>query len=257
MLRLDAVLQTLISRGIMAHKDIYCITYIVNGRVVIDEVLDTHMTEIPDYVKTYMTEDKFDFVKLINDDYFDAIRILWNAKKYISCTKLLFSAIETFGFIDFGPVRNCFISWLDRYCDLTSIGVTSQEIWELRNSLVHMTNLDSHKVRQGTVQRLLPSVANPQNELLPDVDGMKLFHIARFLLVIVPKGVERWLMTYNDDRSKFFSFSPDMTLWFRKPECSIRVLTEKTLLHNPGHRGPGGHPVHRRDRVVLVSASGR
>ena len=136
-----------------------------------------------------------------------AIQLLWNNRKYVSCLKLVFSTIDTLGFIEYGlDGRNCFASWLDEYCDLGAVGVSSAELWELRNSLIHMTNLDSRKVRSGSTDRLLPRIADPDREVAPFVDGMKVFHVARFVAAVLPRGIEKWLQSYNQERGKFAEF---------------------------------------------------
>ena len=205
--RLNATTNTLMSNGIMSENDMYCITPIVNGKVKIDGIDDEFSPDqIPDYLTIYMTDDGLDFPNLIHDDYFQAIRLLWNEKKYISCLKLVFSAIDTFGFIEHGPHGNSFIRWLDDFCDLESLGVTSTELWELRNSMIHMTNLLSYKVRDGSVKQLMPSITSPENEVIPHLNGIKSFHTSRFLLEVLPKGIEQWLKTYNQNRSKIVQF---------------------------------------------------
>lgn len=139
----------------------------MNGEVRVDETGDVSSSgAMPDYLQVYLTEGGFDFPQLIQDDYFDAIHLLWNNRKYMSCLKLVFSAIETLGYVEYGPDRNdCFAKWLDDYCDLGKVGVTSDELWELRNSLVHMTNLDSRKVRSGKTHRLLPQFTHPDRDV--------------------------------------------------------------------------------------------
>ena len=205
--RLKATINTLTSNGIMSENDMYCITPIVNGMVKIDGIDDEFSPDqVPDYLTIYLTDDGFDFPNLIHDDYFRAIRMLWNEKKYISCLKLMFSAIDTFGFIEHGPHRNCFIRWLDDFCDLESIGVTSTELWELRNSMLHMTNLLSHKVRDGSIEQLMPTITSPENEVNPHLDGIKRFHTSRFLLEVLPKGIEKWFESYNQNRGKIIQF---------------------------------------------------
>lgn len=154
----------------------------------------------------YLTSEGFNFPRLIDDDFFSAIKLLWNAKKYISSLTLLFTAIDTFGFIEFGAQNNSFIQWLDEYGDLRSINVTSREIWELRNSLLHMTNLDSYRVQSGSVERLIPAFTHPSMKTLPPDGNAKNFHVSQFLLIILPKGIEKWLTTYNQKREKIQQF---------------------------------------------------
>ena len=204
MARLRAVTNTMFAMNVMSDNDPYCITSIVNGSVRIDEVMDTLQT--PDYLLIYETESGFDFPRLLDDDYFAAMKLLWNEKKYISCMKLMFSTIDTIGFIEYGPINNCFVRWLDQYCDLTSIRVSSTELWELRNSLLHMTNLDSRKVSQNRVERLIPSITDPEVTNLQDSQGTRRFHVSRFLLRLFPEALEKWLVTYNECPKKRLQF---------------------------------------------------
>lgn len=146
-------------------------------------------------------------MQLIKDDYFDAIHLLWNNGKHVSCLKLVFSAIDTFGYVEYGSDSpNCFAKWLDDYCDLEMIGATSDELWQLRNSLLHMTNLDSRKVRSGRTHRLFLRITHPERDIVPWVDGMKVLHVARFVITVLPKGIRNWLESYNRDREKFAEF---------------------------------------------------
>ena len=206
--RLNPIVGGLVAGADIDENDVYCVTHIVNGKVRADDTRDeSDAATVPDYLQLYLNEDGFNFPKLINDDYFVAIHLLWNNRKYVSCLKLVFSTIDTLGFIEYGPDgRNCFASWLDAYCDLGAVGVTSGELWELRNSLIHMTNLDSRKVRSGSTDRLLPRFTDPNREVAPFLDGMKVFHVARFMTAVLPRGIEKWLQSYNQDRGKFAEF---------------------------------------------------
>lgn len=205
--RLDETVKTLVSKGIMSENDIYCITHIINDDARVEEILDAATgTRVPDYLDIYLTDRGLDFPALLNDDYFEAIHLLWNNEKYISCLKLVFSMIDTVGFVEYGHRDNCFSLWLDEYCDLQSIGLTSAELWELRNSLIHMTNLESRKVRSGRTSQLLPRITHPDRELPEFFDGMKVFHVSRFVKLVLPGGLEKWLASYNHNRTKFYKF---------------------------------------------------
>lgn len=204
--RLGGEIFSIIDHGIVEEGDIYCVTVIVNGNSILDDIEEANVHDgLSDYLFEYMTPEGFNFAQLIKDDYFSAIKILWNNNKYVSTMKLLFSAIDTFGFIEYGPENNSFTHWLDEYCDLDSIGVTSQEIWELRNSLLHMTNLDSRKVRNNSVLRLMPSISHPETTLPIDKNA-KRFHVSRFILVILPQALEKWLKTYSKNTYKIAQF---------------------------------------------------
>ena len=109
--------------------------------------------------------------------------------------------------MEYGPNGgNCFAKWLDEYCDLNLLGVTSDELWEQRNSLIHITNLDSRKVHSGRIHRLMPQFTHPDRDVSSFVDGMKVFHIARFVTAVLPHGIEKWLESYNRNRGKFAKF---------------------------------------------------
>ncbi|MDE0165831.1 MAG: hypothetical protein OXH92_02195 [Bryobacterales bacterium] len=206
--RLYPFASELVGTGVVDENSIYCVTHIVSGEVRLDETLNVSGGgAVPDYLRIYSTEEGFDFSRLIQDDYFEAIHLLWNNRKYLSCLKLVFSAIDTLGYVEYGPGGgNCFAKWLDNYCDLGKIGVTSDELWELRNSLIHMTNLDSRKVRSGMTHRLLPRIIHPDRDVAPFVDGMKVLHVARFVIIVLSEGIENWLRSYNQDPTKFGEF---------------------------------------------------
>ncbi len=206
--RLNPFVEALAGAGVVGQNPVYCVTHIVNDEVRVDETRDvSSVGGVPDFLRIYLTKDGFDFPSLIQDDYFEAIHLLWNNRKYVSCLKLVFSTIDTFGYVEYGPDHNdCFVKWLDDYCDLSMVGVTSAELWELRNSLIHMTNLDSRKVRSGKTHRLLPRFTHPDRDVAPFVDGMKVLHVVRFVIGVLPNGIENWLRSYNYDRAKFAEF---------------------------------------------------
>lgn len=112
-----------------------------------------------DYLQKYVTAEGLDFPRLLNDDFFLPIKLLYNHRHYASATKLLLSFIDTVGFIEFGETKsNVFTLWLDAYADLTPVGVTAAELWELRKSLLHMSNLNSRRVQAGHVKALISYV---------------------------------------------------------------------------------------------------
>ena len=201
-------------RDLMPDHDVFpenpicCATPIVDGVVRIDDFVDFETDNtIPDYLVIYTTDSGIDIPRLINDDYLVAVKLLWNSRKYISALKLIFSMVDTLGFIEYGPTNGCFIKWLDEYCSLEELGVTSEELWELRNSILHMTNLDSRKTKKGAVRRLLPIFTANENEypLEPD-DALGYFHVLRFCTETLPKGIANWVQTYNVHREKFVDF---------------------------------------------------
>lgn len=194
---------------------LYCLTSVVDGVITIDLVADTapfrgdQVTAregrgaVPDYLVHYV--DGKHFNALINDDYFKAIKLLFNAGLHVSCAKLLMSCIDTLAFVEFGNVTGSFARWLDSYVDLKALGITSQELWEFRNSAVHMTTLESRKVAAGKVSPIAPYVANPATVLSPRPGSLKPFNLYS-LIVSVTVGIETWLESYNQDKNKFLTF---------------------------------------------------
>ena len=68
--------------------------------------------------------------------------------------KLIASFIDTMAFLEYGDVPGNFVRWLDTYAKIPSLGIKSAQLWELRNSLVHMSNLDSQKVLRAVSVKL-------------------------------------------------------------------------------------------------------
>ena len=46
----------------------------------------------------------------------------------------------------------------------------------------------------------------PDYDVAPFADGMKVFHVARFVSTVLPRGMEKWLQSYNREREKFADF---------------------------------------------------
>jgi hypothetical protein len=160
---------------------------------------------VPDYLVHYVDGAEFRFTELVHDDYFKAIRTLFNARLYVSCAKLLMSCIDTLAFVEFGDVSGNFSKWLDAYVDLEPHDISSEELWEFRNSVVHMTNVASRKVVAGKVSSIVPYAGGPPT-LSPIADGMpKPFNLYG-LIISIGDGIGRWAESYNQDRNKFLSF---------------------------------------------------
>lgn len=191
----------------MVGNSIFCLTHVIDGKPKVEGVVHAQPHEaVPDYLRIYWTTSGFDFGQLIDDDFMDAITVLWEKQKYVSALKLLFVMIDTLGFVEFGPVNDCFVRWLDRFCDLGPLGVSTEELWELRNSLLHMTNLDSHKVHSGKVKRLLPVTTAQQNDIPIEMDDFKNLHMTRLFGSVIPAGIVKWVNALNEDQDKFLDF---------------------------------------------------
>jgi hypothetical protein len=149
-----------------------------------------------DYLDAYVTDEGFDIPRLLNDDYFRAIKLLFNERYFVSCAKLLMSFIDTLAFIDTGNDKGNFIPWLDTYADLASLGITSKELWEFRNGLLHMSNLRSRAVASGKTAPLILSVGRPTKPLPAYRNGEKRFNL-KDLIDTITYAVSRWIDMYN------------------------------------------------------------
>ena len=144
------------------------------GAIDLSEIQNTPFAPgvMVDYLRAYRTGGMLDLARLLNDDYFDAIKLLYNTRHFVSAAKLLMSFLDTVAFVDLGDPRGTFLPWLAAYADLAPLGVTAKELWEFRNGLLHMTNLSSRAVIAGLTSPLIlfcgtgdPPIAsrNPEN----------------------------------------------------------------------------------------------
>jgi hypothetical protein len=158
-----------------------------------------------DWLVEYSNSEGIDLPQLFNDDYFKAIRLLFNAGHIVSSAKLLMSFIDTVAFVEFGDVSGNFVSWLDNYAQLAPVGITSTELWEYRNGLLHMTNISSRAVVKGKVAPLILFTGGPPGAFRPPEGGAKYCNY-KLLLEAIAQAVGNWIMTYNVDRNKFTQF---------------------------------------------------
>lgn len=159
-----------------------------------------------DYFSKYFKPEGIDLPSLLNDDFMQPIRLLFQNGHYVSAGKLLFSFIDSIGYIEFGDSeRTPFTAWLDKYADLNSLGITSAELWEQRNSLLHMSNLDSRKVTAGKIKRLVFYVGQlPTNVALPE-EHAKYYNLTQFIQTIA-LACQSWLQSYNTHKDKLPTF---------------------------------------------------
>jgi hypothetical protein len=64
------------------------------GALDLDELQNTPLAQpgvMVDYLKTYVVDGNLDVPRLFNDDYFEAIKLLYNARHWVSAAKLLMS----------------------------------------------------------------------------------------------------------------------------------------------------------------------
>lgn len=158
-----------------------------------------------DWLLRYTGDEGIKVQELVDDDYMKAVKLLFNNGLYVSAMKLLLSAIDSLAYIEHGNEGNVFIKWMDEFSRLERIGITSSELWELRNGLLHMTNLHSKKVAKKTIRRISFYVAKTNEK--PDFgdDGIYYFNFMD-LVYVFSSAVANWLESYNVNREKFYKF---------------------------------------------------
>lgn len=161
--------------------------------------------QMDDWLVKYTDGDGIDIPRLIHDDYFLAIKLTFNARLYVSAMKLLVSCIDSIAYIEYGNEQSVFVKWLDAYADLAPLGITATELWELRNGILHMTNLNAKKVDQNKVRRITFRVGGPQEFARHGADGIYYFDF-HGLIRRFAEALGRWIETYNNDRDKFAKF---------------------------------------------------
>lgn len=196
---------------------LYVLTPFNNGQQTIDISLEhgpmdlqaLGVTNIQDYLIGYTSAEGFDLPRLLHDDFYHAIKLLYNNKLYVSHAKLMMSFIDSVGYLEFGDVprgaENVFVRWLKNFSDVyNKLGVTPEELWEFRNSVLHMTNLDSKKVVNGNVRRL--SILVSQRGTPARVEGGTVYFNLTDLIYVVQDALEKWFITYNQHPEKWTYF---------------------------------------------------
>ncbi|MGO9173394.1 MAG: hypothetical protein ACLP7P_15725 [Rhodomicrobium sp.] len=196
---------------------VFCITPIVDGTPTVEKQIGPEpyrgavvtaqegWRAVPDYLLHYTSGNTFRFTELIHDDYFKAIRTLFNAELYVSCSKLLMSCLDTIAFVEYGDVPGNFTRWVDTYVDLTPHGISADELWEFRNSILHMTNLSSRKVEAGKISPIMPYVGGPKSMPSFDPAAPKPFNLFE-LIKTIANGIGKWGEAYNTDHNKMLKF---------------------------------------------------
>lgn len=144
--------------------------------------MDTSMSK-------YIKEGHFDIAALINDDFLLAIKLLWNQKQYSSTLKLLLCFVDTMAYVSTGNSSpGSFMGWLKKYVDLKKIGITENEVWEHRNSVLHLSTYESTKVKDGKVRKIVPYAGQ-----LPPKDHEYAYYSLYELQMEIFIGVGRYL----------------------------------------------------------------
>lgn len=199
-------------------EPIFCITPVVDGIPTVDKQIGsepyrgdvaTHQEgwgSMPDYLVEYTSKEGFRFTDLIHDDYYKAIRTLFNARLYVSCSKLLMSCVDTLAFVEYGDSPGNFTRWVSTYVDLEPLEISADELWEFRNSVLHMTNLSSRKVSAGKVSPIIPCVGGGAFTMpLAGSNTPKPFDLFG-LIKAVGNAIGKWGDGYNTDHGKLLKF---------------------------------------------------
>jgi hypothetical protein len=178
------------------------------GALDLDQLQNTPLAQpgvMVDYLKTYVADGRLDVPRLFNDDYFEAIKLLYNARHWVSAAKLLMSFLDTVAFVDMGDLSGNFALWLDKYANLGVLGITSKELWEYRNGLLHMTNLNSRAVARGVTAPLILYVGSMPQPMPSTPDGAKYFNLKE-LVDTVALAISKWIEDCNSNPSKWVDF---------------------------------------------------
>jgi hypothetical protein len=164
--------------------------------------------EMVDWLTAYTSDAGIDLPTLIHDDYFLAIKATFNAKLYVSSMKLLLSCIDSLAYVQFGHSREqppVFVRWLNEHAELARIGIASEELWEMRNGIVHMTNIHSTKVRSGKVRRVSFGMNVPDGGLWAENESIFYFNFYG-LIRVVGDAIGHWLTVHLGDVEWFAMF---------------------------------------------------
>jgi hypothetical protein len=90
---------------------------------------------------------------------------------------------------------------LNRFADLKRLDITAAQLWEMRNSLLHMSNLDSRKVLAGKEKRISFCVA-PRGKVSKPTAEIHYFNLLD-LMDVLWYAVASWIESLNQERDKF------------------------------------------------------
>lgn len=157
-----------------------------------------------DWLTHYRKGGVIDISALIDDDFYKAIRLTYRSGLYLSSMKLLVSCIDSLAYIEYGT-RDAFKRWLEEYANLAEIGITPAELWELRNGILHMSNLNASRVEQGDVNRVSFCVGISDAPFFHMREGIHYFEFKK-LIEIHSNAISKWIDTYNMTPEKFELF---------------------------------------------------
>jgi hypothetical protein len=202
------------------QESLVCITPIVDGKPKIDVVTHVNPLASPemlndqfdgvvkrtDFLAAYTTPNGLDVHELLADDFTNAIKLLCEHKHYVSATKLLVSFVDTVAYLEFGDVQGNYEKWLSKYAALALVGITASELWEFRNSLLHMTNPLSRKVLAGNAISLHFCInAKLMKVRFDKATDTKLFSF-EILYETIIQALDSWTKSYSGNLAKQLEF---------------------------------------------------
>jgi len=202
------------------ERPLVCITPIVDGKPRIDLLKHLDPSTCPmtlseefdgivrrtDWLAAYVTTSGLNVHDLLHDDFTEAIKLLYERKHYVSAMKLIVSFIDTVAFLDLGDVTRNYETWLSKHAALAAVGVTPSELWESRNSILHMTNPLSRKVLSGKVLPLCFYIDPTSKSVRIDRDsGTKMFSFEALYEAII-EAVDTWTKSYSGNLSRQLEF---------------------------------------------------
>lgn len=159
-----------------------------------------------EHLKKYWKEGGFDLGELLHDDFLIAIKKLYSERHFTSALKLLVCFVDTLAYLGTGVSSGAsFKKWLLDYVDLNTVGITPDELWEHRNALLHMTNIESRKVVRGSVKELVPFIGKVSETVSLDQGTYKVYS-QQELHVQISHGVARFVESLNEHRDQFAPF---------------------------------------------------
>ncbi len=155
-------------------------------------------------LEEYVKDDGFDIPRLIDDDFFRAIKLLFNERLYVSSDKLLVSCIDSIAFIEFGDIPGNFIKWLETYARLDPVGIAAVSTSGIpqRNPSHDQSEFQSRP--EGKGKGLILSVGDVDSAPALDNPSWKRLDFKQLLLAIT--ATSGWVESYNKDRNKVFEF---------------------------------------------------
>jgi hypothetical protein len=201
-------------------RPLFCTTVIVNGKPQTDDLVHADLASPQvmlskqfgglvsriDYLSAYLNPAGLDVDALLGDDFIDAIKLLYEHNHYVSAMKLLVSFIDSAAFLDLGDVQGNFANWLSRYANLTPVGITPNELWEFRNSLLHMTNPQSRNVLVGKTAPLsFHFDPASQNVRVDGATGTKMFSFEALYNAVI-EAIGPWTKVYSGNLAKQLEF---------------------------------------------------